>query len=438
VRTRYGARGEVRLLQVEVAPEQEARALEIAEDHGAVGPMGLSARRGDGQRQSLVLVRLTNRRVGEFIEAVDRELDDVRITLLPVGTLPIESPVSELREEVSDVSRLSTAELVLGSAQSIGSWSGLLIYSVLAALIGAYGIIFDVSYLLVAAMLINPMGAPAIVAVIGLTLGSGRMFYRGGLRFGASLLVQALAAAILGLSYGLDFSTESMERITSLSMLAPLLAAAAGAAGAQSQVKADRASLVSGTAAGFMVAAALAPPAAVLGLSVTIARWDYLALMSFTLALQFLAIGVGGWMVLAYSGVRPSRPALGRGSSPTRTILLGTTTALVVLAVAWQYSRAPTYQRADLSRDAVRLVREVVDASPEVGLVEVGARFTRDDLERYDQETLIVELTVERLVAGDDPESALRSRISDAITSRIPGVLPFVDITVLPSMERFP
>jgi uncharacterized membrane protein len=274
--------------------------------------------------------------------------------------------------------------------------------------------------------------------VIGLTLGSGRMFYRGGLRFGASLLVQALAAAILGLSYGLDFSTESMERITSLSMLAPLLAAAAGAAGAQSQVKADRASLVSGTAAGFMVAAALAPPAAVLGLSVTIARWDYLALMSFTLALQFLAIGVGGWMVLAYSGVRPSRPALGRGSSPTRTILLGTTTALVVLAVAWQYSRAPTYQRADLSRDAVRLVREVVDASPEVGLVEVGARFTRDDLERYDQETLIVELTVERLVAGDDPESALRSRISDAITSRIPGVLPFVDITVLPSMERFP
>jgi uncharacterized membrane protein len=77
-----------------------------------------------------------------------------------------------------------------------------------------------------------------------------------------------------------------------------VLALVAGAAGAQAQVQAERDSLVSGTGAGFMVAAALAPPAAMLGLSVPLARWDYAGLMAFLLLLQFVAISLGGWLVL--------------------------------------------------------------------------------------------------------------------------------------------
>lgn len=97
------------------------------------------------------------------------------------------------------------------------------------------------------------------------------------------------------------------------------------------QVESERDSLVSGTAAGFMVAAALAPPAAMLGLSIPLGRWDYTALMGFLLMLQFVAIGAGGWLALMIYGVRPSDPSVGRGKGKWRTVLAG---VVLLIAVA--------------------------------------------------------------------------------------------------------
>src|SRR5690606_24048991 len=144
---------------------------------------------------SLVFLNLPNQRVGDFVDAVRREAEEAEFTLLPVSALPLELPLEQVAGSVQDVSRLSTLEVVLASLQSIGAWRGLLAYSVLAGVIAAYGLVFDVSYLLVAAMLVNPMGAPALVAVVAMSVGDGRMFARGGLRFLVSLAVQALAAA---------------------------------------------------------------------------------------------------------------------------------------------------------------------------------------------------------------------------------------------------
>jgi hypothetical protein len=302
----------MRPLQVHVRADEVERVLEAAEKHGATRPVTVPADplRAHGQRTqerwSLVLLHLPNENVGAFVEDVRQDLDDPQFILLPVGALPLETPLSELHPQVRDVSRLSTLELVVASLQSIGSWRGMLMFSALAGIIGAYGLIFDIGYVLVAAMLVNPMGAPALVSVIGLTIGDLRMFGRGALRFFVSLVVQAAAALTLGFAYGLSVSTAMMEQVTSLSAWAVLIAVAAGIAGAQAQASSDRDSLVSGTATGFMVAAALAPPAAVLGLAVPLGRWDYFGLMAFLLGLQYLGIVAGGWVGLTVLGVRPS------------------------------------------------------------------------------------------------------------------------------------
>ena len=426
----------MRQLQLHIRPDQFERVAALARQHHATSTFAVDATARADAPVLVVFSSVPNRSLGDFLRDVRQEVGDTPCTFLPVGAIPIRPPLTEVQEQVRDVSSLSTLELVLSSLQSIGSWKGMLLYSVFSGIVGAYGVIFNVIYLLVAAMLINPMGAPAMVAVIGLSVGDVRMFGRGAARFGASLLLQAASAALLGVVYGLDISTETMEGVTALSALAALLAMVAGAAGAQSQVQSERDSLVSGSAAGFMVAAALAPPAAVLGVAIPIGRWDYVALMGFLLLVQFVAIAVGGWLALLGFGVRPGDPVLPRGSRRGRALLAGIVAIVLAAATLWQLRQEPRFLKADLSRDAVRLAREAIEEVPGAGLVEASARFTRGELTRYDGEGLLVQVLVERLdaAAGDDDlQERIRTAIAGRIQARMTRVVPFVDVTVLPS-----
>jgi uncharacterized membrane protein len=434
----------VRSLQVQVHADRVDTVLSCASQQRARSATALRAERvrRDGRETegawSLVFVTLPNERVGTFIDAVRREVDDAEFVLLPVGVLPLDTPVERLDEPVRDVSRLSTLELVVASLQSVGAWRGMLLFSLLAGTIAAYGLIFDVVYLLVAAMLINPMGAPALVAVIGVSIGDVRMFGRGGLRFAVSLIVQAATAMALGFAYRLSLSTTMMEQVAALSTWAVLVALAAGAAGAQTQVKSDRDSLVSGTAAGFMVAAALAPPAAVLGLAIPLGRWDYLGLMSFLLALQFLAIAAGGAAVLRLFGVRPEQPSIGRGSAAARGALLVAVVAGTFALVLWQTGQSPRFRKADLSRVALEIVRDAVDEVPGAYLIASSARFTRRDLERYDREGLLFEITVERTepaLSDAELESGIRRGVWRLVHERMEDVMPFVQLSVVAGAE---
>jgi len=426
----------VRQLQLRLDSGSTDEALRTAEEHGALVSTVLPAggwRSSDGaEGDVLILLTLPNDRVGPFVGAIEERIGQAAFVLIPFGALPLRTPLRELEDEVRDVSPLSTIELVLSSLQSIGSWRGMLLYSLLAGVIGAYGVIFEISYLLVGAMLVNPMGAPAVVAVIALAIGDVRMFGRGGIRFGVSLATQAGAALALGLAYGLQVSTAMMEQIASLSAWAVLLALAAGAAGAHAQVRSERDSLVSGTAAGFMVAAALAPPAAVVGLSIPIGRWDYTGLMVFLLALQFVAIALGGWLALAAFGIRPGDPTVGRGTARGRTVLATVLAIVTAALVWWQVEQTPGMVKGDLSRDALVLVRDAVETVPGAAMIEATARFTRPDLARLEGEALLIQIHVEGLDGSSETvEDAVRSAVQEAIRAAMPGVVPFVDVVAL-------
>jgi|GEM_PF-309057 len=432
----------MRSVQVQVRTSLVDRVLDLASEHQAFASLAVRAEhvRWSGQDDldgewSVIVVNLPNHRVGTFVERVSDAMDDAQFILAPVGMLPLRTPSEDIAPEVLDVSRISTVELVLASLQSIGAWKGLVVYSVLAGVVGAYGLIFDVVYLLVAAMLINPMGAPLVVSVIGVAIGDARLFGRGGLRFAASLAVQALTALGLGFAYGLEVSTAMMEQVTSLSDWAVIIALASGAAGALTQIKSDRDSLISGSAAGFMVAAALAPPAAVLGLSVPLGRWDYSAQMAFLLALQFFAVTAGGWLVLAASGVRPSDSSAGRGSARHRGLLLGLVVAFLTALVAWQLAQDAAFRTADLSRDALEIARDAVAAVPGAEHVESSARFTRPDLERHPGETLLFTIVaeVDQPSRNEEIVSAIRLEVEQRVRRRMDGVVPLVDVTLVPS-----
>jgi uncharacterized membrane protein len=427
----------MRQIHVQVRRDRSGSILELANRHQAFSPVAVEARTVDGEDWSLLLLNLPNDRVGSFLWEVREEVEDAYVTLFPTGALPVQTPFSAVHERVRNVAHRSTLELVLDSLQSVGSWRGMLLYAFFSGVVAAYGVIFSISWLLVAAMLIAPMGAPAMVSVIGTAIGDWRMVGRGALRFGVAILVLIASAVALGFVDGLRVSTAVMEEVTALSGWTFLVALVAGAAGAQSQVESSRASLVTGTATGFLIAAALSPTSAVLGLAVVLRRWDYVSLMAFQLVLQYAAIVTGGWMALRLYGIRPSDPSLERGSPRWRAAIAGALAAAVVGLVAWQVSREVRFRKADASVEVIELARDALDEVPTARLVEASAHFTRPDLDFPDQAVLIQVVVGKRIeqVDAHTVETRVREAVVRRVRSQLPGVVPYVDVTVIPELQ---
>jgi uncharacterized hydrophobic protein (TIGR00271 family) len=426
----------VRQLHVLVRADQARRVIALGAEHDAFSPVSMRAEREEEGDWRMILLNLPNDRVGEFVAAVAEAADDAQIVLFPGGSIPVQLPLDEVHPRVRSVAHKSTLELVLASLQSVGSWKGLLMYALFSGIVAAYGLIANASYMLVAAMLIAPMGAPLMVTTIGTAIGDPHMARRGALRFLAAIAVLVGSAVVLGYAYRLQSSTALMEQVTSLSAWTVLVALTAGAAGAQSQMQSERSSLVTATATGFLIAAALSPTSAVLGLSIPLRRWDYAGLMVFQLGLQFAALVVGGWLALLLYDVRPGDTSAGRGSRAVHAALAA---ALVVATVAltfWQVEHAPRFVKADASRDAGRLAQRAIRSVPGARLVQVRTEFTRADLDRAPGEALLVSVVVEQSSPGAERsavESAVREAVRAAVAGELPGVTPFVDVTVLPA-----
>ncbi|HUF26230.1 MAG TPA: DUF389 domain-containing protein [Gemmatimonadaceae bacterium] len=427
----------MRHLQIHVPPESAALVARLAESHDAFAPLITRTASADDAPWATVTLQVANDRVGAMIEAVADQVPDVRVVLFPRGVLPIELPLDEVHRRLHDVSRRSTLELVLGSLQSLGSWRGMLAYAVLSGLVAAYAVMFDVSFLLVAAMLIAPMGAPALVCVVGSVLGDAPMVVRGAARFAAALAVLAAMAATLGVVSGVEISTATMQQVSNLSVWTVLLALAGGAAGAQALARSERESLVTGTASGFLVAVALSPPAAVLGLSLAIGRWDNVVLMGFVLALTFVGIVTGGWLSLAVLGVSARDSTAGRGRRDVRWVLFIAAAIASAGLVVWQAPQTTDYRKADLSRTAVREVRTAVGAVADAELVDASAHFIRPELRRDPRQAMLVEVVVEPTVSGSmgattqDITTAVRDAVVDRLRVSMPDVTPFVRVAVI-------
>lgn len=408
---------------------------ELGDEHGG-GAWHHAVRVEGGDGWSAVQVSLPNRAVGRFVGAVQDRVPEAEFSI-PVGeTLPVRTPLSDVHDRVARVTRRSAFELVLDVLQSVGTWRGLLLYAAISGLVASYGVIFGIPFLLTAAMLIAPFGAPAMVCVVGLTMGDAWMLRRGAVRFFGALLVLAAAGALLGLAYGLDGSTSMMELLTNLSEWSALLGVAGGMAGAQALVQAERDSMVTATATGFLVAVSLAPPAAVLGLAAAIGRWDHVGLMAFLVLLTAVGILLGGWAALRLSGVGPHEFSGGHGRSRGQWWRVGGVALALVGLVLWQVDRGAGFRKADLTREAERIVRQSAAAAESFHLLRAEAEFTPGDDRGDRREGFVVDVLVTPAAPGSAAdlsaaEDDLRATIHDRIVAEMEDVVPYVNLTTV-------
>jgi uncharacterized hydrophobic protein (TIGR00271 family) len=424
----------MRQLLISVPRGEGRQAVAIANAHRASNVVLVAGDSEDGPIDA-VLVHLPNNRVESLIGDLQR-LSDLRITITPRGVIPLQPPQSEAADQAVDVGHRSPIEIFLAGLQSIGSWRGFLSYAAAAGIVVWVGMITNTVYLLVAAMLIAPFAGPAMNLALGTSRGDATLIRQSTLRYFTALLVTAGVCAVCSLLFQQEVATSQMVDVSQISAAAALLPLAAGAAGALNLVQSERSSLVSGAAVGMLVAASLAPPAALVGMGAAIGEWDLAKSGAFLLLLQLAGINISGTLVFRFFGLSAHGTRYARGQRRLFPMMLAASAAALAALVAYQLSTSPGLQRATRSQRAAAEIQTLVNGSGRARLVEATVRFTRADIPG--QNTLLAVVYVQP-ASADSPEQ-LRSDLTAAIQQRLLGqefdVTPLVDVIVLDPPAR--
>ena len=421
----------MRQLLVQVPRGCGKEVLTIAKAHNGVNLACFEAT-GLEAAFDLVLIHVSNRKVEDLLAELE-SIPDLHLTLLPHGVIALRPPASKTPEQVRNVQPRSPIEVFIGGLQSVGSWKGFLGYAVTAGIVVWIGLFTNTTYLLVAAMLLAPFAGPAMNVAIATARGDRQLLKRSLWRYIVALVVAIAVAALLSLVFQQEIATNLMIGRSQISAVAALLPLAAGAAGALQLMQSERSSLVSGAAVGMLVAASLAPPAGIVGMSAAIGRWDLAVDSGFLLLLQLAGINLSAAIVFRLYGISAQGARYQRG----KRWMFPATLTLTIVALAglltWQFSNPPNLQRSSLAQRADAEVQEVVEQSNLARLVEANLRFTRSDIQG--QNTLLGSVYVQRQPTVNLSNEEIRDRLTQAIQARLLNqgfdLTPLIEVTVL-------
>ena len=162
------------------------------------------------------------------------------------------------------------------------------------------GLIDDNVAVLIGAMVIAPLLGPNLALALGVALGDRALALRA---LGAAAAGIGLAVALSMLTpllVDVDVTAGEVAARTRVNFASALLALASGAAAALSIVTGAPATLV-----GVMVAVALLPPAATVGIALTEAEWGAAGGAATLLAVNIVSVNLSAVVVFLAGGVRP-------------------------------------------------------------------------------------------------------------------------------------
>lgn len=421
----------MRQLMIQVPRGQGKAVIDIAQAHNGVNLAQFEANSSD-ESIDLVIVHISNSEVEEFLDKL-QDISKVQITLIPRGVMTLQPPASEAPQQVQDVESRSPIEVFLSGLQSVGSWRGFLGYAILAGIVVWIGLYTNSSYLLVAAMLIAPFASPAMNTAIATARGDYQLLWRSLLRYFTALLATIATTFLLSIILQQQIPTPLMIDSSQVSSIAVLIPLAAGAAGALNLVQSDRSSLVSGAATGMLVAASLAPPAGIVGMASAIGRWDMAKDGLFLLLLQLGGINLSASLLFRIYGLSTQGSRYQRGQKSVFRGAAAITMLVLAGLLTWQFANSPYLQRSSRAQRANAQIQEVVEQVGLANLVEANVRFTRPNI--AGQNTLLCVIYVQRKPETTESTEAIRSRLTQAIQTRLRQqgfqVTPLVAVNVL-------
>ncbi|MFC7138096.1 TIGR00341 family protein [Halobaculum litoreum] len=238
--------------------------------------------------------------------------------------------------------------------------------TLLSALVATAGLLLDAPAVVVGSMVIAPLIGSALTASVGTVLDERAMLWEG-LRtqlLGLALAVAAATALSLALRWAaflppaLDVTTtRQIANRISPGLLSVVVGVCAGAAGAFGLATGVSVALV-----GVMVAAALVPAAAAVGIGVA---WGVPAVAlgaALLLVLNAIAIHLAAAAVLWYLGYRPDDPTANRDGGLPWSRYASVGAVALVLLVAFGVAGAAVAGQVAFEREANAVVADVAAA----------------------------------------------------------------------------
>ncbi|WP_336338904.1 TIGR00341 family protein [Haloarcula brevis] len=358
-------------------------------------------------------------------EAVDEVLDDLEATGLDADRYTVVGNAETARPDQSDSARqhedrISHDELrgrAVGMNPGQGTYYGM---TVLSAIVATAGLVLDSPAIVVGSMVIAPQVGSALIASVGTTLSDRRLIVDGVRDQLLGLAVAIGSASLFGLFIRHSGFVPGQLRVTTVQQIAQRISPGflslavglcAGAAGAFGLATALPVSLV-----GVMIAAALIPAAAAVGVGIA---WELPAVAlgaGILLLVNVASINLTGFLVLWGLGFRPVDWATDRTPVETVRTYAPTVVAALALLVAFAGAGTVTAQQMQVETSVNDAVTDVLsEASYErLRLQSVRTRFGGVSVYQLDRE---VAVTVSR--PADRAYPALVADLERAISRAI-------------------
>ena len=296
----------------------------IARDQGATdvwpGPQD------DENRRSLRIL-VTPKTRQPVLDGLQAAMGDQgRILLLPVdASLPREEDEEEILS--GGASREELYDQIDRGARLDRDYMGLVF---LSAIVASIGLVEDNVAIVVGAMVIAPLLGPNLGLALGTSLGDRDLIVRSLKTNAAGLSVATGIGIAFGLFWGLDYESKELMTRTVVGLDSIMLALASGAAAVLSLTNGLPTALV-----GVMVAVALMPPVATMGMMLGAGRWDLALTAGLLLAVNIVCVNLSAKLVFLLKGVKPRTWLEKRQAFQSmRVYILFWVVALVVLAGA--------------------------------------------------------------------------------------------------------
>ncbi|WP_336135171.1 TIGR00341 family protein [Natronomonas amylolytica] len=341
--------------------------------------------------------------------------------------LSAETVVSEkfdrLKEEYEEENgesgdRIARQELVARAEELASALPTYVVMTVVSAVIATAGLLLNSPATVVGSMVIAPLIGPAMTAAVGSVVDDADLFRRGVVLQVLGVVLSIVAATAFAIFVqaanlvppGLDplGLTEVEERL-SPNFLSLVVAIGAGVAGAFSLMTGINAALV-----GVMIAVALIPPAATVGIGIAYGIPALAVGSSVLVAVNVLSINLAALLVLWYSGYRPEhffRRDRARVATLKRVGVL--VVAIALLSVFLGGVTYDSYQTATTEQDIRQSVNtELEDPAYEsYQLVELEVETTSEYVLFQQADSVVVTVGV--------PPDAPRPGLADAIERRL-------------------
>jgi len=326
----------------------------------------------------IVYVPLPTNAVQPVLDSLrEAGLDDDSFTVVLDATTVVSRRFEELTEEYAEEkseNRIAREELTAAASELAPSTQTYVIMTTVSALIATAGLLLNSAAVVVGSMVIAPLVGPAMATSVGTVVSDSEMFRRGWRLQVLGLVIAVLSAFVFALLVRQIHLVPPLTDVTAIpeirervapDFLSLVIAIGAGVAGIVSLTTGVSAALV-----GVMIAVALIPPAATVGIGLAWGQ-PLVSLTSGILVLvNVLSINLSALVVLRYKGYQPEhwffesdarRDTLKRGAALVVAIAL--LSAFLVGVTVDSFQTATTEQR--IQDDASATIEEYETAHEE-------------------------------------------------------------------------